>query len=584
MVCAVVLGLSICSATLGKSLSAQEFHLEIIAINDLHGNLQSPGTFRVNAQSPAVPVGGVDFLAGYVEHLKSLNPDNVVVSAGDLTGASPLVSALFHDEDTLEAMNRMGLEINGVGNHEFDKGRQELLRLQDGGCSKVDKNTCKGATAGTPVPFEGAKFQYLAANVFDAGSGKTIFPAYAIKTYHGVKVGFIGVTLKETPANAVPSAVAGLRFGDEADSINAVVRQLRPQGVKIFVALIHQGGYQATKRPGEITDINGCAGELNGYPIESIVSRLDNAVDVVISAHTHAAYVCELPNSAGRKVPVTSAAAFGRVVTAVDMTIEEKTGEARAVVARNILVDRTNAEIKPDAAVAGLVDSYTKMSAPIVNRVVGTITADIKKTADDSGESPLGDLIADAQLEATASPATGGAVVAFMNEAGVRTSLPFHPRTPGLADGKVTFGELFDVQPFANNLVTMTLTGAQIKALLEEQFKGCAVEGSPGDEAPTGTTPLEVSGGFTYSYSRSGPVCGKVDPASIKLNGATISPTAKYRVTVNVYLADGGGDFYVLKKGTDRLAGPPDIDAMIAYFAKHPLVSPVEDSRISITP
>jgi 5'-nucleotidase len=578
VVCAIVLGLAASAA------SAQEFHLEVIAINDLHGNLQSPGTYRANAQSPPVPVGGVDYLAGYVEHLKSLNPDNVVVSAGDLTGASPLVSALFHHEDTIEAANRMGLEINGVGNHEFDQGRQELLRLQNGGCSKVDENTCKGAAAGTPVPFEGAKFQYLGANVFDTKTGKTIFPAYAIKSYHGVKVAFIGVTLKETPANALPSSVAGLRFGDEADSINAIVRQLRPQGVNIFVALIHQGGFQTAKRPGEITDINGCEGGLNGYPIQSIVSRLDDAVDVAISAHTHSAYVCELPNRSGRKVPVTSAAAYGRVVTAVDMTIDEKTGEAKAVTARNLLVDRTNTEIKPDAAVAGIVDSYARMAAPIVNRVVGSITADIKKATNDSGESPLGDLISDAQLEATAAAATGGAVVAFMNEAGVRTSLPFHPETPGLADGKVTFGEVFNTQPFGNNLVTLTLTGAQIKALLEEQFKGCALEASPGDDAPIGNRQLEVSQGFSYSYSRSGPVCGKVDPASIKLNGATVSPTAKYRVTVNIFLADGGGEFYVLKKGTDRLAGPPDLDAMIAYFAKHPSVAPVEAHRISIVP
>jgi 5'-nucleotidase len=166
----------------------------------------------------------------------------------------------------------------------------------------------------------------------------------------------------------------------------------------------------------------------------------------------------------------------------------------------------------------------------------------------------------------------------------VRSSLPFHPETPGLADGKVTFGELFGTQPFGNNLVTMTLTGAQIKALLEEQFKGCALEAAPGDEAPTGNRQLEVSQGFSYSYSRNGPVCGKVDPGSIKIDGTTISPTAKYRITVNVFLADGGGEFYVLKKGTERLVGPPDIDAMIAYFAKHPSVAPVETRRISIIP
>ena len=219
---------TIASLLLLTSARADDFKLKIIAFNDFHGNLQSPGRFRANAQSPNVPVGGIDFLAGYVERLKGENPYNVVVSAGDLAGASPLVSALFHDEDTIEAMNRLGLEINAVGNHEFDKGKQELLRLQNGGCSTQDQNTCQGAATGTPVPFEGAKFQYLAANVVDTSTGKTILPAYAIKTYNGVKIAFIGLTLKDTPSLVVPAGVAGLKFMDEAGAINAVVRQLRP--------------------------------------------------------------------------------------------------------------------------------------------------------------------------------------------------------------------------------------------------------------------------------------------------------------------------------------------------------------------
>src|ERR1035437_6061078 len=266
---------------------AENFRLKIIALNDFHGNLQSPGKFRANPQSPEVDAGGVDFLAGYVANLKSQNPDNVVISAGDVTGGGPAILALFHDEDTIETMNRLGLEINGVGNHEFDHGMRELLRLQHGGCSTVDANTCKGKVAGTPVPFEGAKFKYLAANVFYTSTGKTIFPAYAVKTYHGVKVAFIGVTLKDTPAIVAASGVAGLRFADEAITINATVRQLRRQGIESFVVLIHEGGYQAVKGS---RDINACAGDMNGYPIRPIVSQLDDAVDLVMSAHTHEAY------------------------------------------------------------------------------------------------------------------------------------------------------------------------------------------------------------------------------------------------------------------------------------------------------
>src|SRR6185312_7797171 len=370
---------------------AQDFHLKIIAFNDFHGNLQSPGRLRANAQSREAAAGGVDYLAGYVARLRAENPLNVVVSAGDLTGASPLVSALFHDEPTIETMNRLGLEINAVGNHEFDNGLQELKRKQHGGCFAGDGNTCEGAKVGTPTPFEGAKFQYLAANVYDKRTGRTIFPGYTIKTFKGVKVAFIGLTLKDTPTIVIAKNVAGLKFTDEADAINGIVRRLKPQGVTVFVVLIHQGGFQ--KREGA-ADINGCAGGLKGYPIESIVNRLDDAVDVVFSAHTHVSYVCRVANSKGRAIPVTQASSFGRVLTDADLTIDQQTGRVRNVTTRNLLVDRTNPEIEPDLALRRIVDRYAALAAPIVNRVVGSIARDVPKEVNAAGESAMGDLIA----------------------------------------------------------------------------------------------------------------------------------------------------------------------------------------------
>jgi 5'-nucleotidase len=570
------------SLVLLSAASAQDFTLKIIAINDLHGYVQSPGVFRANAQSPEVPAGGADFLAGYIAHLKSQTPYNIVVSAGDLTGASPLTSALFHDEDTIEVMNRMGLELNAVGNHEFDQGRQEILRFQHGGCSTEDSNTCKGAVTGMPVPFEGAKFQYLAANTIVTSTGKTLFPGYAIKTYNGVRIAFIGLTLKDTPSQVTLGSTAGLHFADEADTTNAIVRDLRKQGIESFVVLVHQGGKQTTKGT---PDINACEGGLNGSSIQSIVNRLNDAVDLVLSAHTHLSYICQVPNSAGRKITVTSAGAFGRIVTDIDITLNKETKKVTAVSAHNILVDRTNTTIIPDAEIKSIVDRYAALGAPIVNREVGSITATITKSKDDHSESPLADLIADAQLEATSSPGSGGAVIAFMNTEGARSNIPFASGVAGLDPGKVTYGELFAAQPFRNILVTMTLTGAQIRALLEEQFKGCALGASPGDdEAPSGDRWLDVSEGFTYTENISGAVCNKIDPASMKLHGVTIDPAAKYRVTVNSFLADGGALFHVLPKGTDRLIGSPDIDAMAAYFAKHPSIAPVQPHRINVNP
>jgi len=577
LVCAVVFSL----LALGAA-RADELKLKIIAFNDFHGNLQSPGKFKANAQSPGVEAGGVDFLAGYVRHLKRENPNNVVVAAGDLVGASPLVSSLFHDQDTIEAMDRLGLEFSAVGNHEFDRGKKELLRKQYGGCFKPDGTQCEDA-AGDSASFKGAKFKYLAANVFDTSTGKTLFPGYGVKTYDGVKVAFIGLTLKGTATIVVPSGIKGLRFGDEADAINGIVRKLRKQGIESFVVLIHEGGAQTTKGT---PDINACEGGLRGTPIEGIVHKLDDAVDLVISAHTHQAYICQVANRTGRKIVVTSADSYGRLLTDIDVTIDTKTKDVTGITARNIVVDRTNeVGIAPDAELKEIVDHYAEVAAPIANRDVGSITADISKTLNPAGESPLGDLIADAQLEATSSTGSGGAVAAFMNVGGIRMDLPFTSNAAGVKGGSVTYGELFTIHPFGNTLVTMTLTGAQIKTMLEEQFKGCALE-SPGDgvSAPSTDRILQVSEGFTYTWSLDGAVCNKVDSSSMKINGTRVDPSAKYRVTVNNYLSDGGDQLSVLKQGTDLLGGPLDLDALAAYFAKHRPVAPGEPHRIGIKP
>jgi 5'-nucleotidase len=561
-----------------RAAYADEFKLKVIAINDFHGNLQSPGKFQADPRSSEVPAGGIDVLAGYIRNLKKQSQFNVVVSAGDLIGASPLVSALFHDEGTIETMNRLGLEISSVGNHEFDKGTRELLRMQSGGCSTADKNTCKGAQVGTRTPFGAAKFQYLAANVVDQATGKTIFPAYAIKKYNGIRVAFIGLTLKGTPAIVNPAGITGLRFDDEASTINARVRELRAKGVRSFIVLIHEGGQQTTKGT---VDINSCEGDLEGSAIKRIVAQLDDAVDLVISGHTHAAYVCQIGNGTGRKVLVTSALSYGRVLTSIDVTIDTATKKVTGITARNMVVDRNNAGITADAKIKAIVDHYAALAAPIANRVVGTITADITTTEDPSGESPLGDLIADAQLEATQP--SNGAVVALMNSGGIRTKLLYSPGITGVRDGDVTYSELFAIQPFGNSLVTMTMTGAQLKTLLEEQFKGCALDFPAGSEGRLNNLMLQVSGGFTYAWNPAGATCDKVDASSMKIGGAPVVATQKYRVTANSFLANGGGQFYEFTYGTERVDGAQDLDALTAFFDKHRSISPNSLKRINAT-
>lgn len=537
-------------------------NVQILALNDFHGNLLPPtgSSGRVQTSPPGVlPVttvdaGGVEYLATHIKNLRALNPNTVVVSAGDLVGASPLLSALFHDEPTIEAFNLIGLDFNAVGNHEFDEGWHELVRLQEGGCHPVD-----GCQDGDD--FAGANFQFLAANVVRTDNGKTIFPAYKIRSFGTAKIAFIGMTLEGTPLIVTPSGISDLEFKDEADTVNALVPELKAKGVETIVVVVHEG---ATQVPANSL-YSGCTG-ISG-PIVDIVNRLDDEVDVVISGHTHQPYNCVIDNKI-----VTSSFSFGRLVTKIDLNIDRNTGEVVTMVAENKIVTR---DVAKDSLLTALVDKYNAIAAPLANRIIGSITANITRTNNAAGESALGDVIADGQLAATADPALGGAVVAFMNPGGIRADLTYAGSSAGEGDGNVTYGEMFTVQPFGNSMVTMTLTGAQIERLLEEQFAGCTLATA---------RILQVSAGFTYTWKASGPVCDKVDPATIMLNGAVIDPAANYRVTVNSFLADGGDSFPILIQGTNRLGGAVDTDAFEAYFQANSPVAPGPQNRITVIP
>ncbi len=525
-------------------------NVQILAVNDFHGNLEPPS--GSSGRIGTINAGGVEYLATHIDQLRATNPNTIVVSAGDLIGASPLISALFHDEPTIEAFNLIGLELNAVGNHEFDEGAQELLRMQNGGCHPVD-----GCLDGDD--FAGADFTFLSANVVYE-NGKPFFKPFKVRTFNHAKVAFIGMTLEGTPSIVTPSGVAGLKFMDEADTVNRLIPLLKAKGVETIVVLIHEGGVQAAPAP-----YNGCVG-ISG-PIVDIVERMDDEVDVVISGHTHNAYNCVIDNKL-----VTSAASFGRLVTDVDLAIDRSTGEVISASANNVIVTR---DVPKHSLLTALVDRYRALVAPLANRVIGSITADITRTANAAGESALGDVIADGQLEATRDPAFGGAVVAFMNPGGIRADLVYNMISGGEQPGEVTYGEMFTVQPFGNNLVTLTLTGAQIDTLLEQQFD---------NPAPGQNRILQVSEGFAYAWSASAPTGSKVDIASITINGVPIDPSATYRVTVNSFLADGGDNFFVLREGTDRLGGAVDTDAFEAYFRAHSPVPPGPQNRITVLP
>ncbi len=519
-----------------------EVELRIVAINDFHGHIAT-------SSDSFGGVGRADYLAANIAAARAGAQNSAFVSAGDLIGASPLISALFHDEPTIEAMNLIGLDFNGVGNHEFDEGPAELLRMQQGGSHPVD-----GDLDGDS--FDGADFQFLAANVIDDNTGNTVFPPYAIRDYQGIRVAFIGMTLEATPQIVARSGVAGLTFQDEAQTVNALIPQLRQDGIEAIVVLLHEGGFSDGGQ-------NDCGSGLSG-PVAEVAARLDGAVDLVIAGHTNDEFICEISGKW-----VTMADNRGRLFTVIDATLHRDTGDLTVRAINN--QPNSQAGVTPVPALTALIDRYDVLSAPRANAVVGTVTADITRQQNEAGESALGDVIADAHLAATSGIDDGGAVVAFMNQGGIREDIRY-AASGDEAGGVLTFGEAFGVNPFGNSLVTMSLTGAQIDDLLEVQFADL--------EAGTRRV-LQVSAGFSYTWDASRPVGSRVDAASITIDGVAINLDRTYRVTVNSFLADGGGGFDVLTEGAQRTGGEIDLDALVAYFAGVDAVSPGQQDRIT---
>jgi 5'-nucleotidase len=545
---------------------------QFLSYNDFHGAIDPPT--GNGATVNGVPAGGVEFLATWLKKLraeaKADGRKTVTVGAGDLVGATPLVSAAFHDEPTIELMDEIGLQVSSVGNHEFDEGVAELLRLTRGGCHP--KDGCQDGDG-----FRGAKFSYLAANTVSRKTGLPILPPIDIKIVGGVPVGFVGMTLEGTPGIVNPAGITSVRFTDEVQTANKWGRVLRLFGVKAQVLLVHEGGAQTGATPG-VSDCTGFSG-----PIVDIVKGLNPEFGLVVSGHTHRFYSCSLPNSAGTSV-VTSAGTNGQVITDVDYALDKRTGRFAEITARNVVVENgvRNADgtwqqtggifaknpALIDARAKRLADKYRTAVAPIANRVVGAITADIVRDVKPNLESPLGDVIADAQLAWTAS---AGAQIALMNPGGIRAPLTYANSPGGEAPGQITYGEAFTVQPFNNLVVTQTFTGTQLKEVLEQQFPGFAGQST--------TRVLQISKGLTYAYDTTAPAGSRV--SALALNGVPIDPAASYLITTNDFLANGGDGFTKLAEGTGRVTAPGfDVDALVGYLDSGP-VAPTAADRIT---
>ena len=519
---------------------AAPVEVQILGLNDFHGNLETPAEAvpltRPDGSVTRYRAGGAAQLAATLQRLRS-GRQSVTVAAGDLIGATPLVSAYFLDEPTIRALSLAGLEIAAVGNHEFDKGGAELRRMQEGGC---EKHTTRQPCA--VEPHQPAGFRYLAANVLTEGEN-TFFPATAIRQLGPVKVGFIGMTLKETASLVTPAGVAGLTFADEAATANALVPKLKAEGADAIVLLIHQGG-----RVPPVYRTLGCEG-LSGE-IVPILEKLDPAIRVVVSGHTHHSYACDVETNGAPRL-LTSAGRNGYLVSDIRLTFDPVSRQLVRASAENVPV---LAEREP--AVQALVDRYVAAARPAASRIVGRLSKPALRNSEE-GDSAAGELIADAQLAASRAPDRGGAEIAFINSGGVRTDLKPGP------DGAITYGQIFAMQPFGNGLVVKTLSGAQLKAVLEQGFRE-----QNGKVEPRAV--LIPSEGFTYRYDLSRGSGERI--VAMRLHGRPIDPARRYRVTINNFLASGGDGYTRFAEGTDPFDAGLDLDALEAWLRTNPKV------------
>jgi 5'-nucleotidase len=544
--------------------------VQLLSFNDLHGNLEPPtgSSGRVTEVQPdgttkTIDAGGVEYLATHLREAREGNRYSITAAGGDMVGASPLLSGLFHDEPTIEALNKLDLDVTSVGNHEFDEGAGELARLQNGGCHPTDG--CY-----TDKEFKGADFPYLAANVLDEKTGKPLLKPYWVWKQRGVKVGFIGVTLEGTPDIVSAEGVKGLTFKDEVETINKYAKELQRQGVKSIVALVHEGGFPASSSYNYDCDSPGAGDGISG-PIVDIAKNVTPQVDALVTGHTHNAYVCTVPDPAGNPRTVTSASSFGRLYTDTTLTYDRATGDiARtSVKSANHVVTR---DVPKAPDMTRLIGRWSTLAAPIGNRPIGYVSADIDRTGT---ESPLGDLIADAQFAygKEQDPETD---LALMNPGGIRAPLTY-TASGAEGDGVVTYAEGFTVQPFANTVNLKDYTGAQLIQVLKEQVSG------PNEAAPK---ILQVSSGLTYTLDLTKSGADRVVADSVRLNGAPIDPAATYRVASNSFLAGGGDGFTTLGEGTNELVGADDLTAFEQYLtanssAADPIAPPAAD-RITI--
>lgn len=513
--------------------------LTLLSINDFHGNIQpakpTPLTPRVpdpvTGEVKAQPAGGVAHLATALAQLKARNPDALIVAGGDLIGASPLISNLLRDEPTLAAMSELGIAASALGNHELDAGLPELLRQARGEC----------APAGCLWPgYKGPGFPYLGANVLDATTGKPLLPTHVIKQAGPLKVAIAGVATLDTPKVIVARAIKGIRFVDEAETLNALVPQLKAEGAQVLVAVMHEGGVQG--QGGAANDPTYACPTLTGR-VQDIAKRLDPAYAIIIGGHTHQAYTCKID---GRLV--VQAGSYGGWITESRLKFDAAGRVTEATAVNHPVLQSVYA---PNAALAELVARAAALTEAARTKPVATLPRGATRFAKEpNGDAPLGNLIADSQLAYARKQ--GPADVAFMNPGGIRAELVVEPGKP------TTMSDLLAIQPFGNDIVALTMTGQQLYDVLLRQLP----------KADGGSRMLQPSSTLRYRWRQGAD--GAPQLGEILINGEPLNRTRDYRVIVNNFLSEGGDAQTGFKHGRDRAVLGTDIDALVELLRENP--------------
>ena len=539
---ATVLALTAGAVLAPAAHAADPVVINLVTINDFHGRLES-----------ASPAGGAAAITTAVEQIRATNANTIFASAGDNIGASTFTSFIQQDNPTIDALNAAGLDVSAAGNHEFDRG---FADLRDRVIPRAD-------------------FPILAANVYDTATGTRALDPYEIVTVGGdVDVAFVGAVTEEMPALVSPAGIEGLEFRDIATEVNSAADEAIAAGAEVVIALVHEGG---SSDPADATN--------PATPLGEIVGGLNDDIDMLVTAHTHASYAYDIDG-----LRVTQAGQYGERLQNTELTYDRDSGEVSFAETATTLMWNTSVNppvklVAPDPSLArvqqvtDIVTAAVAFAATEGNKKVGDITADFRRelqpraTTPDNpatteeargAESTLGNFVADAQLWA-AQQRFADTEIALMNPGGLRANLVYASSKEGDPDGTVTYAEAAAVQPFANTLVTMTLSGAQIKAVLEEQW-----------QPSTASRPflkLGVSKGLTYITDYDAAVGSRV--TNLEFNGAPVDAAGTYRVVVNSFLASGGDNFRTLAAGTERAdSGLVDLQAMVDWFATNGEAAP----------